>query len=260
MSEAYWDKLALEATKPKIKTINLGKNWLAIYTDTRVGSLLVDAITKYWKDNGGYLLDVGCGSGKWTNLFAQSFSQLRTIGIDLSREMLKLAKMQSSKENTHLTRMNIAKLALPNNRFDVVTSVTVLQHISDHETWRTAVKEIVRVTRPQGHVIIYDAFLPIGRFRVKKLREYVSYFKAAGAKLIHWEGADPSYPIKVGGLIEYGRSFSQEKVYYFKNFPKFSSKFSQILATVAYVLDVYVGKTILGMMAPHKIIVFKKEK
>lgn len=257
MSETYWDRVASEA-RSETKAFDSIKNWLPIYTDIRVGRLLIDAITPYSRRKGGYLLDVGCGPAKWAGLFGHVFPQLTIVGIDLSKQMLKLARLRSDKRNIQLANMNAARLALPDNRFDIVASVTVLQHISDDETWRNALEEIVRVTKPEGHIVIFDAFLSIGQHRVRKLHEYISSFKLAGAKLISWEGADPSYPIKAMGLIEYGRSFNQEKVYCFETLPRFSSKFSRVLANVSYTLDAHLGKTTIGMLAPHKVLVFEK--
>lgn len=257
MSEAYWNRVASEA-KPETKAVDSGKNWLAIYTDARVGRLLIDAITPYSSRKGGYLLDVGCGPAKWAGLFAHIFPQLTIVGIDLSKQMLELARLRSDKKNIQLANMNAAELALPDNRFDIAASVTVLQHISDDEIWRNALKEIVRVTKPEGHIVIFDAFLSIGQYKVRKLHEYISSLRLAGARLVSWEGADPSYPIKAMELIEYGRSFNQEKVYYFDTLPKFSSMFSRALANVSCALDAHLGKTTIGMLAPHKVLVFEK--
>jgi SAM-dependent methyltransferase len=259
MSESYWDQIASKAIGLKPKTGAMARNWLAIYTDTQIERLLVDNSTRLWKGEDGYLLDVGCGPGKWLKVFARNFSKSTIIGVDLSKQMLMLAKKQSFSNDANLVNMNAVKLALLDNGFDLVTSVTVLQHISHNEDWRSAIKEIVRVTKPTGFIIICDATVSLGSLKVRRFSEYVASFRAEGAKLIHWEGVDPSYPLKACGLLEYGRSFDSNKVYYFKSFPKFFSLISMVLCIASRTLDAKVGRSILGIIAPHKIFVFRKE-
>jgi SAM-dependent methyltransferase len=260
MTEDYWDKVALEA-RLKIRTSGSYDNWLAIYTDARVSSLLVDALRQYQNGNGGSLLDLGCGSGKWVSLFAKRFPKMTMLGIDLSKQMLELAKMQTNKQkNIGLANMNATRLAISDDRFELITTVTVLQHIADDNSWRAAIREIVRVTKPKGHITVCDATISVGSLKVRKLGEYVSCFKDEGARLIHWEGVDPSYLIKAVGLVQYGRSFNTRRVYCFTHFQRFSSKFSMVLAAIASTIDIHMGKTHLGVIAPHKILVFEKEK
>ena len=258
-SQQYWDKLASEAAVVGAKTLNIEKNWLAIYADERVGSLLLETVNRYRKEAKAYLLDIGCGPGKWINLLVKRFTHVTGVGIDLSTEMLKQAKKRISRGNVNLAGMNVAKLGFPSELFHLVTSVTVLQHILDDETWRNAIKEMVRVTKPKGHIIIYEIASPVWQFKVRKLSEYVSQFEMVGARLIHWRGADPSYPATMLGLLQYGRSFNPEEVYNFdKKHAKLLSQLSMILATLARIIDFHTGKTIFGLLAPHKIMVYEK--
>jgi ubiquinone/menaquinone biosynthesis C-methylase UbiE len=257
-SQQYWNKLASEAAVPRAKILKTEKNWLATYADMRVGGLLVETASRYVKEATGYLLDIGCGPGKWTNLMIRNFTHVTGIGIDLSTEMLKQAKRRINRVNMNLVGMNAAKLGFPCGLFHLVTSVTVLQHILDDETWRNAIKEMVRVTKPNGHIIICEIASPIWHFKVRRVHEYVSQFEMVGARLIYWRGADPSYFMTMLGLIQYGRSFNPRKVYYFNKHAKFLSKLSMILATLARIIDFHAGKTISGLLAPHKIMVYEK--
>jgi ubiquinone/menaquinone biosynthesis C-methylase UbiE len=258
MARAYWDKLALEAGQSK--ALGSRKNFIAIYADARVRDLLLDSVNRYGNEAQGYLLDIGCGPGKWTSLLAESFHQLRVIGIDLSMQMLKLAKRRIRSGIANFAEMNAIKLGFRSDLFNIVTSVTVLQHISDYDcAWRRTIWELVRVTKPKGHIIIYEIATPIWHFKVRRLDEYVSEFRMAGAKLMYWKGVDPSYPLTLLGLLQYYRSFELEKVYSSEKHPQLLSRMSMILAKLARIVDSRIGTTVLGILAPHKFMVFEKE-
>ena len=65
-------------------------------------------------------------------------------------------------------------------------------------------------------------------------------------------------PFFIDCELQYGRSFNPRKVYYFNKHAKFLSKLSMILATLARIIDFHAGKTISGLLAPHKIMVYEK--
>lgn len=257
MSDNYWDRIAEEVMRRKTGSPVLARNFVAFYTDTRIEELLCDAVARYNKDKNILLLDVGCGPGKWTRRFMKNFPKMTVVGLDLSRQMLRLAKMKQLQEEAYLVRNNAASMAFPDNSFDIVTSVTVLQHMLLEDIWRKAIREMVRVTRKGGHIILCDAFFSF-TFKVRKMVDYISSFKSAGADLVSWEGVDPSYFVKLLGLIGYTRSFDEEKVYYFKRFRKLSSASSRMLALIAHSTDSHLGRSSLAMFAPHKVMVFEK--
>lgn len=113
----------------------------------------------------GDLLDVGTGTGRMLELFADRVKH--GIGIDLSREMLAVARSQLEKReigHMQVRQGDMYDLALKDECMDLVLFHQVL-HFADDPL--TAIKETSRILRVGGVAIIVD-FLP---HKLEKLRE-----------------------------------------------------------------------------------------
>jgi ubiquinone/menaquinone biosynthesis C-methylase UbiE len=93
---------------------------------------------------GGNVLEVGCGTGLVLERLARFAGRAR--GIDLSPGMLALAR----ERGLDVTEGSATALPFPDNEFDVVCSFKVLAHVPEIAT---AIREMVRVTRPGGTVL-----------------------------------------------------------------------------------------------------------
>lgn len=92
------------------------------------------------------ILDAGCGTG--SNLRHMAVRG-RGFGVDLSPEAVRLARGRGA----ITTRASVLALPFRDTTFDLVTSFDVLYHawVGDD---RAAVRELVRVTRPGGLVLV----------------------------------------------------------------------------------------------------------
>lgn len=111
------------------------------------------------------LLDLGTGTGRILEIFSPYIQ--RGLGIDLSREMLAVAraKLESSNiANCQVRYGNVYGLAVDSNSTDVVTIHHVLHFLDDPAG---AIKEAVRALKPGGRILIVD-FAP---HQVEVLRE-----------------------------------------------------------------------------------------
>ncbi|MBL4601533.1 MAG: metalloregulator ArsR/SmtB family transcription factor [Emcibacteraceae bacterium] len=111
------------------------------------------------------LLDVGTGTGRMLELFSERAE--RGIGIDLSREMLAVARSHLEQEtisHMQVRQGDMYDLALKDSSMDLVLFHQVLHFADDPHA---AIKEASRILRPGGYVIIAD-FLP---HKVEKLRD-----------------------------------------------------------------------------------------
>lgn len=273
--EGYWDHVALEARGVESERIRKWKtaarNWLAEYADKRAKDFVLSIAENVLKSAGSTrVLDIGCGPGKWTRLFAERRS--RVTAVDVSPKMIVLAKESISKEN--LTRvdfhvMSVSRLRLPDNAYDLVNCVTVLQHVLDDEEWKSAVKELVRVTKPSGKILLYETAPSLtikkrtAHLRLNTMKSYANEFKKAGARLIYWRAVDLSLPITFFGLKKYAASFNKQ-VYYFLagRFSLFSPRSLSLLSKIAVILarliDYRFGGTPLGFLSVGKIMLFEK--
>jgi len=91
-------------------------------------------------DTGATLLDVGCGTGHFSRLFAQS--GLQVTGIDADAAALNFARRQGGQID--YIQGSALELPFPDNAFDYTTAVTSFCFIDDPVQ---ALQEMWRVTR-----------------------------------------------------------------------------------------------------------------
>ena len=92
------------------------------------------------------VIDVGCGSGRYFSLFPEVDL---AVGVDISLEMLRLAKHDNAGVN--LVVADIANLPFKRNSFNCVLSTRTLQHIVNQ---RAAVAELARLLSQDGILVL----------------------------------------------------------------------------------------------------------
>lgn len=100
------------------------------------------------------LLDIGTGTGRILEVFGKDIE--RGIGVDLSREMLSVARVNLDEQgllNCHVRYGDMNQLPLANETFDAVTFHLVLHYAEDPAA---AVREAVRYLEPGGRLVIVD--------------------------------------------------------------------------------------------------------
>jgi ubiquinone/menaquinone biosynthesis C-methylase UbiE len=99
---------------------------------------------------------VGCGPG--TDLFeiAEFVGPAgRLVGIDASEVMIAEARRRAKNFDVPIT-FEVGEahaLPFPENTFDICRAARLLEHVPDAEP---ALKEMVRVTRPGGRMVVFD--------------------------------------------------------------------------------------------------------
>ncbi len=100
------------------------------------------------------LLDVGTGTGRMLEIFGPQVE--RAVGVDLSREMLAVARVnleRANLRNCSLRQADMYQLPLPGASFDAIVIHQVLHYA---ERPAQAIAEAARVLRPQGRLVIVD--------------------------------------------------------------------------------------------------------
>jgi ubiquinone/menaquinone biosynthesis C-methylase UbiE len=103
------------------------------------------------------LLDIGTGTGRMLELFGARVQQ--AVGVDLSREMLAVARVNLERaglRNGSVRQADMYQLPFPGGSFDAVIIHQVLHYA---ERPAEAIAEAARVLRPGGHLLVID-FLP----------------------------------------------------------------------------------------------------
>ncbi len=134
------------------------KRWAPFY-DATFGKL-VEAGVKQTVERAnmfkGQLLEVGVGTGLALPHYAE---HLRVTGIDLSSDMLALAKKRIARKSVPnieaLLEMDATALEFPDGYFDITTAMYVLTVVPDPAK---VIHELARVTKPGGTVLIANHF------------------------------------------------------------------------------------------------------
>lgn len=98
----------------------------------------------------GRLLDVGCGP--FSRLWALG---LHPVGLDLSAEYTASFRLK----HEPVVNGSADNLPLLGKTFDGIWSFGLLHHLSDEAVHRV-IGEAMRVRRPDGYIVIFDAVLP----------------------------------------------------------------------------------------------------
>jgi len=100
------------------------------------------------------MADLGTGTGRLLEIFAPLYR--RGVGIDLSREMLAVARANLDRSGIAHAQVRQGDLYAPpveRDQFDLVTMHQVLHYLEDPAS---AVKEAAQLLRPAGRLLIVD--------------------------------------------------------------------------------------------------------
>jgi SAM-dependent methyltransferase len=119
----------------------------------------LDRIVALATEHGGTrLIDVGTGVGHTLRRVAPSF--VSAIGVDATREMLEAGRgvlARADIANAILVQADATALPIASRSADVVTSRLAAHHFADAAA---AFREIARILRPGGLLVLVDNFAP----------------------------------------------------------------------------------------------------
>ena len=93
-------------------------------------------------------LDAGCGDGRFLGALEPELPE-RVVGVDIAQRILETARVNIPR--AQLRQANLEALPFEDDGFDLVLSSQVIEHVLDAPT---ALREISRVMRPGGHLVI----------------------------------------------------------------------------------------------------------
>jgi len=105
----------------------------------------------------GTLLDVGAGSGYYSLAIARALERGKVMSLDLSREMLQrlreAAKKRGLADRIEVLESSVYEIRLDDDSVDIAIANGVFHELAHPEL---ALREMVRVLRPGGHIIVTD--------------------------------------------------------------------------------------------------------
>ncbi len=104
----------------------------------------------------GSVLDLATGSGDLAMEIAAKCPQAKILGADFCAPMLEVAR-QRNVPGLELMVADAMNLPFPDGSYDVVTVAFGLRNMA---SWPEAVREMSRVLKPGGHLVVLDFSLP----------------------------------------------------------------------------------------------------
>ena len=95
------------------------------------------------------IADIGCGNGR---LIESLPKDITYTGIDISKNLLSEAKKLHPTKA--FTEGSLLDIPLPPNSVDVTFCIATLPHIPSRELREKAIHELIRITKPNGIIII----------------------------------------------------------------------------------------------------------
>jgi demethylmenaquinone methyltransferase/2-methoxy-6-polyprenyl-1,4-benzoquinol methylase len=117
-------------------------------------------------------LDLACGTGDIAFLLAQKYPQGNITGLDLTEDMLILARQFNKHTNVSFVKGDMGKLEVNAETIDVITGGYALRNAPD---LKQTIQEIHRVLKPGGVAAFLDFSKPNG-----KLAQTIEYYILKG--------------------------------------------------------------------------------
>ena len=178
--------------------------------ETSPRKVVFDTIGK--KDN---VLDLCTGTATNAIAIAKKNPNAKIVGVDLSKDMLVVAREKVNKENlanVRLYRMDATQMNFKDESFDKVLLSLVL-HETDEELAKKIIKEAMRVMKPDGELVVTEwersdnfikkiLFIPIEILEPKPYKTFVTkdhkkYFKEFGLEQVECKHCDYSKVLRL---------------------------------------------------------------
>ncbi len=167
-----WEKRAEKGKLPAVidpGDLKGGKN---SYIDTLQKSAIQKALGK---EKRGFILDFGCGSGRFSDLLARRCKFL--LGLEITHQMLLLAKDESRCSNSGFVLFDGLNLPIKERKSDVVVSINVLQYISDDSELKKVLSEVQKSLKPGGKFICIEQVTQNKKRWQRDKKTYLHFFE-----------------------------------------------------------------------------------
>ena len=103
-----------------------------------------------YAEAGDKILDLGCGNGRLVEIFGSK--PIEYTGIDNSEKLIEIARQKYPGHDFRI--FDGLKIPFPDNYFDAIFCIAVLHHIPDDQLRQEFLKEVKRVLKPSGKMIL----------------------------------------------------------------------------------------------------------
>ncbi len=155
---------------------SFGEEWSKFnYFDEKeienIGNEYFDIVDFSKYDEQSTVLDVGCGTGRWSIYLSSKFSNV--YAMDPSKAIYAAANLTKDIPGIHLIKASAENIPFEDETFDLVISLGVLHHIPDTQK---ALNSIVKKVNKGGQCLIYLYYALDNRSYFYKMIFYTSSF------------------------------------------------------------------------------------
>lgn len=117
---------------------------------TKTGDQYFDIVDDKIINPESLVLDVGCGTGRWSYYIAD---KVKTVeAIDPSDAVYSALELTKPKKNIRITKAGVDNIPFHDNSFDLVFSLGVFHHLPDTQD---AITKSVKKVKKDGHFLVY---------------------------------------------------------------------------------------------------------
>jgi SAM-dependent methyltransferase len=142
--------------------------------------------------DGGKVLDVGAGSGRWVRYFLQRFAPASLTGIDFTQASVDLLNKRYANlpaVKTDFRRVDLTEPGLDlGERFDLINVMNVLFHIPEPDRFMSAMRNLAAHLAPGGRIVTTE-YLPRQTMRtnwmlVRSRYDFESAANSVGLRIV----------------------------------------------------------------------------
>jgi ubiquinone/menaquinone biosynthesis C-methylase UbiE len=201
-----------EVVKKNLQQIEEGYNLIAKkFSETRKHFWRNLEFTKQYVKEGDKILDFGCGNGRLLELFAGK--KIVYKGVDISQNLLELAKKKYPENKKDFIRISSDELSLPfsDKNFNSVYSVATFHHLPGKTYRKRVVRELYRVMKPEGWIIITVWNLWQKKYRRHLYKNWLK--KLGGRSKMDWNDCRINFTDNTGKVFaRYHHAFTKKEL------------------------------------------------
>ncbi len=134
---------------------SFGEEWdkFSMFSDSEiksVGDEYFDILPSDLLKKSSYVLDVGCGSGRWSKYLIDYVGFIECI--DPSKAVFSALNLLKGNDNVRIAQASVGNIPFDNETFDLVMSIGVLHHIPDTVF---GIRECVKKVKKGGYFYVY---------------------------------------------------------------------------------------------------------
>lgn len=159
----------------------------------------------YIKDNTN-IADLGCGNGRFYNFIKKQHKKAHYIGIDNNEKLLEKAKETFGEKLFKLG--DLTDIPLETNSIDVACSIAAFHHIPSLEFKKKSLKEIHRIIKKDGILII-----SVWNLFQEKYKKYIWHSRLKWLLSFgKYDSRDTFIPWRKSGVKRYYHAFTMREL------------------------------------------------